>query len=118
MISVKEAKSIINQKIFRLGSEIVQLNNSTQRLLSEDIIAEELPDGIENGDFVTNDKTDDFRKWLSCSNRVISAPTYASIQLLRLRASLRYSGSTREMGTSHGSPVRTCSVNSQTTTFG
>ena len=39
MISVKEAKSIINQKIFRLGSEIVQLNNSTQRLLSEDIIA-------------------------------------------------------------------------------
>ena len=39
MISVKEAKSIINQKIFRLGSETVQLNNSTQRLLSEDIIA-------------------------------------------------------------------------------
>ena len=46
--------------------------------LSEDIIAEELPDGIENGDFVTNDKTDDFRKWLIIGNQKRIFPDLAT----------------------------------------
>ena len=46
--------------------------------LSEDIIAEELPDGIENGDFVTNDKTDDFRKWFISGNQKRIFPDLAT----------------------------------------
>ena len=46
--------------------------------LSEDIIAEELPDGIQNGDFVTNDKTDDFRKWVISGNQKRIFPDLAT----------------------------------------
>ena len=39
MISVKEAKSIIQEKIFHLESEVVPLEKSNGRILHEDIIA-------------------------------------------------------------------------------
>jgi hypothetical protein len=46
--------------------------------LSEDIVAEELPDGIENGDFVTNNQTNDFRKWLIHGNQKRIFPDLAT----------------------------------------
>ena len=39
MISVKEAKSIIQVKIFKLDSEVVPLDKSRGRILFEDIVA-------------------------------------------------------------------------------
>ena len=46
--------------------------------LSEDLIAEELPPGIENGDFVTNRLADDLRKWLITGNQKRIFPDLAT----------------------------------------
>ena len=39
MIGFKEAKSIVNSHLFRLGTETVQLNKSSDRTLAEDVVA-------------------------------------------------------------------------------
>ena len=39
MISVKEAKSIIQGKIFKLDSEVVPLDRSMGRIIFEDVVA-------------------------------------------------------------------------------
>ena len=46
--------------------------------LSETRFAETLPDGIENGDVITNEFADDYRKWLIQNNQKRIFPDLAT----------------------------------------
>ena len=67
----KQKKYIKNQNL----DKILDRNINE---LSEDLIAEELPPGIENGDFVTNRLADDLRKWLITGNQKRIFPDLAT----------------------------------------
>ena len=67
----KQKKYIKNQNL----DKILDRNINE---LSEDLIAEELPPGIENGDFVTNRLADDIRKWLITGNQKRIFPDLAT----------------------------------------
>ena len=67
----KQKKYIKNQKL----EKIIDRNINE---LSEDLISEELPPGIENGDFVTNRLADDLRKWLITGNQKRIFPDLAT----------------------------------------
>ena len=67
----KQKKYIKNQNL----DKILDRNINE---LSEDLIAEELPPGIENGDFVTNRLADDIRKWVITGNQKRIFPDLAT----------------------------------------
>ena len=67
----KQKKYIKNQNLYKI------LDRNINEL-SEDLIAEELPPGIENGDFVTNRLADDLRKWLITGNQKRIFPDLAT----------------------------------------
>jgi len=66
------------QKKYIKTSNLDKIIDRSITELSEDIVAEELPEGIENGDFITNDRTEDFRKWLVSGNQKRLFPDLAT----------------------------------------
>ena len=66
------------QKKYIKNKNIDKILDRNINELSEDLIAEELPPGIENGDFVTNRLADDLRKWLITGNQKRIFPDLAT----------------------------------------